>query len=174
MGVIDAAVHGIETVHTCLAHVIEAVHASGGTCLITADHGNAEHMLEEDGSPNTADSTNPVPLIVTVPGLALRDGGVLGDVAPTLLELLGIGQPDSDDRTVDDRARRGAERRLTRPRRRSAPANRARPPSSSSIRRSWLYLATRSVRAGAPVLICPTPVATTRSAMNVSSVSPER
>ena len=92
-GVIDAAMHGIETVDTCLAHVIEAVHASGGTCLITADHGNAEHMLEEDGSPNTAHSTNPVPLIVTVPGLTLRDGGVLGDVAPTLLELLGIEQP---------------------------------------------------------------------------------
>jgi 2,3-bisphosphoglycerate-independent phosphoglycerate mutase len=92
-GVIDAAMHGIETVDTCLAHVIEAVHASGGACLITADHGNAEHMLEQDGSPNTAHSTNPVPLIVTTPGLTLRDGGVLGDVAPTLLQLLGIEQP---------------------------------------------------------------------------------
>jgi 2,3-bisphosphoglycerate-independent phosphoglycerate mutase len=69
------------------------VHASGGSCLITADHGNAEHMLEEDGSPNTAHSTNPVPLIVTKPGLTLREGGVLGDVAPTLLELLAIEQP---------------------------------------------------------------------------------
>ncbi|MGZ4247615.1 MAG: 2,3-bisphosphoglycerate-independent phosphoglycerate mutase, partial [Solirubrobacteraceae bacterium] len=63
------------------------------TCLITADHGNAEHMLEADGSPNTAHSTNPVPLIVTQPGLTLRDGGVLGDVAPTVLELLSIEQP---------------------------------------------------------------------------------
>jgi 2,3-bisphosphoglycerate-independent phosphoglycerate mutase len=92
-GVIEAAMHGIETVDACLADVIEAVHASGGSCLITADHGNAEHMLEEDGSPNTAHSTNPVPLIVTRPGLTLRDGGVLGDVAPTVLELLAIEQP---------------------------------------------------------------------------------
>jgi 2,3-bisphosphoglycerate-independent phosphoglycerate mutase len=91
-GVIPAAMHGIETVDECLARVIEAVHASGGTCLITADHGNAEHMLEGDGSPNTAHTTNPVPLIVTQPGLALRDG-VLGDVAPTVLELLAIDQP---------------------------------------------------------------------------------
>ena len=92
-GVIPAAMHGIETVDACLGQVIEAVQASGGTCLITADHGNAEHMLEDDGSPNTAHSTNPVPLIVTAPGLALRHGGVLGDVAPTVLELLGIEQP---------------------------------------------------------------------------------
>jgi 2,3-bisphosphoglycerate-independent phosphoglycerate mutase len=92
-GVMPAAMHGIETVDACLAPVIEAVHASGGMCLITADHGNAEHMLEEDGSPNTAHSTNPVPLIVTAPGLTLRDGGVLGDVAPTMLELLAIEQP---------------------------------------------------------------------------------
>ena len=61
----------------------------GGACVITADHGNADNMLEPDGSPNTAHSLNPVPLIVTVPGVALRDGGVLADVAPTVLELLG-------------------------------------------------------------------------------------
>jgi 2,3-bisphosphoglycerate-independent phosphoglycerate mutase len=92
-GVIDAAMYGIQTVDRCLGQVIEAVHASGGTCLITADHGNAEHMLEDDGSPNTAHSTNPVPLIVTNSGLTLRDGGVLGDVAPTVLQLLAIEQP---------------------------------------------------------------------------------
>ena len=69
------------------------MHESGGACLITADHGNADHMLEPDGSPNTAHSLNPVPVIVTVPGLTLRAGGVLADVAPTLLELLGIEQP---------------------------------------------------------------------------------
>jgi 2,3-bisphosphoglycerate-independent phosphoglycerate mutase len=61
--------------------------------VITADHGNADHMLEPDGSPNTAHSLNPVPLIVTVPGLTLREGGVLADVAPTLLQMLGIDQP---------------------------------------------------------------------------------
>ncbi|HUJ33644.1 MAG TPA: 2,3-bisphosphoglycerate-independent phosphoglycerate mutase, partial [Solirubrobacteraceae bacterium] len=92
-GVIDAAKHGIETVDGCLGQVIEAVHATGGICLITADHGNAEHMLEDDGSPNTAHSTNPVPLIVTKPGLTLREQGVLGDVAPTVLELMAIEQP---------------------------------------------------------------------------------
>jgi 2,3-bisphosphoglycerate-independent phosphoglycerate mutase len=92
-GVIPAAVRAIETVDRCLAEVVEAVHASGGVCIITADHGNADNMLEPDGSPNTAHSLNPVPLIVTVPGHRLRDGGVLADVAPTVLAVLGIPQP---------------------------------------------------------------------------------
>jgi 2,3-bisphosphoglycerate-independent phosphoglycerate mutase len=92
-GVIPAAVAGIEVVDACLADVVSAVHESGGACLITADHGNADHMLEPDGSPNTAHSLNPVPLIVTVPGLELRDGGILADVAPTALMLLGMEQP---------------------------------------------------------------------------------
>ena len=60
------------------------MHATRRRLLITADHGNADNMLEPDGSPNTAHSLNPVPLIVTVPGLTLRDGGVLADVAPTV------------------------------------------------------------------------------------------
>jgi 2,3-bisphosphoglycerate-independent phosphoglycerate mutase len=92
-GVIPAAVEAVETVDQCLGQVVEAVRDAGGVCLITADHGNADHMLEEDGSPNTAHSLNPVPVIVTAPGLALREGGVLADVAPTLLQLLGIEQP---------------------------------------------------------------------------------
>ncbi|HEV7174437.1 MAG TPA: 2,3-bisphosphoglycerate-independent phosphoglycerate mutase, partial [Solirubrobacteraceae bacterium] len=71
------------------------VHESGGACLITADHGNADHMLEDDGSPNTAHSLNPVPVIVTVPGLAPRGGGTLADVAPTILQMLGIAQPEA-------------------------------------------------------------------------------
>ena len=58
----------------CLGEVVEAVQASGGACVITADHGNCDHMLNDDGSPNTAHSLNPVPVIVTVPGLSLRDG----------------------------------------------------------------------------------------------------
>ena len=61
--------------------------------MVTADHGNADHMLEADGSPNTAHSTNPVPLIVTVEGLGLADGGILADVAPTALAVLGIEPP---------------------------------------------------------------------------------
>jgi 2,3-bisphosphoglycerate-independent phosphoglycerate mutase len=92
-GVIPAATFAIETVDRCLGDVVRAVHESGGTLLITADHGNADHMLEPDGSPNTAHSLNPVPVIVTMPGLTLREGGVLADVAPTILELLGFEQP---------------------------------------------------------------------------------
>ncbi len=92
-GVIDAAVRAIETVDTCLGEVVSAVLSSGGACIVTADHGNADNMLEPDGSPNTAHSLNPVPLVLTVPGLSLRGGGVLADVAPTLLRMLGIEQP---------------------------------------------------------------------------------
>ncbi len=93
-GVIGAAVVAIETVDECLGMVLGAVHGRGGVCVVTADHGNADHMLEPDGSPNTAHSLNPVPLIVTAPGLELRaGGGILADVAPTVLELLGIPQP---------------------------------------------------------------------------------
>jgi 2,3-bisphosphoglycerate-independent phosphoglycerate mutase len=94
-GVIPAAVAAIEEVDRDLAKVVAAVHEKGGACLITADHGNAEHMLEPDGSPNTAHSTNPVPAIITVPGAKLREAGILADVAPTLLELLGIPQPEA-------------------------------------------------------------------------------
>jgi 2,3-bisphosphoglycerate-independent phosphoglycerate mutase len=92
-GVIPAAVAAIEAVDACLGDVVDAVHRSGGACLITADHGNADHMLEPDGSPNTAHSLNPVPLILTVPGPDLASGGVLADVAPTVLEMLGVPQP---------------------------------------------------------------------------------
>ncbi len=93
-GVIPAAVTAVETVDECLGLVLAAVHAAGGVCIVTADHGNADYMLEPDGSPNTAHSMNPVPLIVTSPAvLALRDGGVLADVAPTALELAGVAIP---------------------------------------------------------------------------------
>ena len=94
-GVIEAAVKAIETVDGCLGDVVEAVQATGGALLITADHGNADNMLEPDGSPNTAHSLNPVPVIVTVDGATLREGGVLADVAPTLLEMLGVDQPEA-------------------------------------------------------------------------------
>jgi 2,3-bisphosphoglycerate-independent phosphoglycerate mutase len=93
-GVIPAAVTAIETVDECLARIVEAVQGTGGACIVTADHGNADHMLEPDGSPNTAHSLNPVPIVVTVEGAALDPaGGILADVAPTALELLGIAQP---------------------------------------------------------------------------------
>jgi 2,3-bisphosphoglycerate-independent phosphoglycerate mutase len=92
-GVIPAAVKAVETVDECLGHVVEAVHEKGGACFITADHGNADEMLEDDGSPDTAHSLNPVPAIVTTDAGALRSGGVLADVAPTVLDLLGQDKP---------------------------------------------------------------------------------
>ncbi len=94
-GVIAAAVEAIETVDECLGRVVEAVQDSGGVCLVTADHGNADHMLEPDGSPNTAHSMNPVPFIVTADREGLREGGTLADVAPTVVALLGLSQPEA-------------------------------------------------------------------------------
>ena len=72
---------------------MEAVRETGGACVITADHGNADQMLEPDGSPNTAHSMNPVPLVITADVGPLREGGVLADVAPTVLALMGEAQP---------------------------------------------------------------------------------
>ncbi|HEX8690572.1 MAG TPA: 2,3-bisphosphoglycerate-independent phosphoglycerate mutase, partial [Solirubrobacterales bacterium] len=94
-GSIPAAVKAVETVDGYLDQVVAAVEAVGGACIVTADHGNCDHMLEPDGSPNTAHSLNPVPLIVTAAGIELRDGGILADIAPTALELLGIPQPEA-------------------------------------------------------------------------------
>ncbi len=92
-GVISAAVAAVEAVDACLGRVTAAVARAGGVCLITADHGNSDHMLEPDGSPNTAHSTNLVPFIATAAGIRARAGGRLCDLAPTVLALLGIAQP---------------------------------------------------------------------------------
>jgi 2,3-bisphosphoglycerate-independent phosphoglycerate mutase len=93
-GVIPAVVRAVETTDACLGRVVEAVQERGGVCLITADHGNAEELLEGDGmSPFTAHTTNPVPLIVSEKGLKLREDGELSDLAPTALALLGFAQP---------------------------------------------------------------------------------
>ena len=94
-GVIEAAVKAVETVDQCLGEVVEAVHESSGVCIVTADHGNADQMLEPDGSPNTAHSMNPVPLVITGDVGKLREGGTLADAAPTALALLGEDQPDA-------------------------------------------------------------------------------
>ena len=95
-GSIPAAVAAVETVDTCVGRVLEAVAEVGGTALVTADHGNAEKMLCEDGSPFTAHTTGPVRLILSSPPgsppQAVRDG-ILADVAPTVLHLMGIPQP---------------------------------------------------------------------------------
>ena len=93
-GVIPAVVKAVETADACLGRVVEAVRQRGGVCLVTADHGNAERMLEDDGvSPHTAHTTNLVPLILTENGLKLREHGELSDLAPTVLGLLGFAQP---------------------------------------------------------------------------------
>jgi 2,3-bisphosphoglycerate-independent phosphoglycerate mutase len=90
-GVIQAVVRAVETTDACLGRVVAAVAAQGGVCVVTADHGNAEEMLELDGSsPHTAHTTNPVPLLVTIEGAKLVDGGSLSDLVPTCLSLLGI------------------------------------------------------------------------------------
>ncbi|HET7566806.1 MAG TPA: 2,3-bisphosphoglycerate-independent phosphoglycerate mutase [Gaiellaceae bacterium] len=91
-GVVPAVVEAVETADACMGRVVDAVTAAGGVCLVFADHGNAETLLTEDGSPHTAHTTNPVPLIVTAAGASVRDGE-LSDVAPTALALLGIAQP---------------------------------------------------------------------------------
>ena len=90
-GLIPAVVRAVETVDACLGRLVAAVERLGGVCLVTADHGNAEQMLEPDGvSPHTAHTTNPVPLLVTIEGAKVADGGALSDLVPTCLNLLGI------------------------------------------------------------------------------------
>jgi 2,3-bisphosphoglycerate-independent phosphoglycerate mutase len=93
-GSIPAVTTAVETTDACLGQVVEAVERAGGVSLITADHGNAEQMLEADGtSPHTAHTTNPVPLILSQEQGSLRENGELSDLAPTVLALLGFAQP---------------------------------------------------------------------------------
>lgn len=93
-GSIPAAIKSVEVVDECVGAVVETVLALGGVALVTADHGNADEMTTADGKPMTAHTLNPVPMIITKPGLRLRDNGSLCDIAPTMLELLGIPQPE--------------------------------------------------------------------------------
>jgi len=93
-GSIPAVTKAVEMTDRCLGEVVEAVERAGGVSLITADHGNAEQMLEADGaSPHTAHTTNPVPLILTKEGMGLAEKGELSDLMPTALALLGFAQP---------------------------------------------------------------------------------
>ncbi|MGN6429248.1 MAG: 2,3-bisphosphoglycerate-independent phosphoglycerate mutase [Gaiellaceae bacterium] len=93
-GAIPAVVAAVETTDGCLGEVVDAVERAGGVSLITADHGNAEQMLETDGtSRHTAHTTNPVPLILTKEGMNLLENGELSDLVPTALDLLGFAQP---------------------------------------------------------------------------------
>jgi 2,3-bisphosphoglycerate-independent phosphoglycerate mutase len=93
-GFIPAVVKAVETTDACLARVVETVERLGGVTLVTADHGNAESMLESDGtSPHTAHTSNPVPLVVTDRDASLREGGELKDLVPTALAYLGLTKP---------------------------------------------------------------------------------
>ena len=97
-GVFEAAVAAVEAVDTCLGKVVDKILSMGGRALITADHGNADQMYELDGSPFTAHTTNPVPLLlVGDKDHALKEGGRLADLAPTMLEMLGLPQPAEMD-----------------------------------------------------------------------------
>lgn len=92
-GLLEPTIRAIETVDECLGRIVDALHAKGGTAIITADHGNSDEVLTMEGLPMTAHTTNQVPVIVTKSGVELRAGGILADLAPTLLKLLNIEQP---------------------------------------------------------------------------------
>ena len=95
-GVFQATVEAVETVDACVGRVVAATTQLGGVALITADHGNAEQMLDENGAPFTAHTTNPVPFCIVGADVRLRDGR-LADIAPTMLDLMGLNQPEEMD-----------------------------------------------------------------------------
>ncbi|HRN44665.1 MAG TPA: 2,3-bisphosphoglycerate-independent phosphoglycerate mutase, partial [Flavobacterium sp.] len=93
-GVMSAAIKACEAVDKCVEKVITAALAHNYTTIVIADHGNCETMINPDGSPNTAHTTNPVPIILVDKDLKVIHDGVLGDIAPTILELMGIEKPE--------------------------------------------------------------------------------
>ncbi|RFU67078.1 2,3-bisphosphoglycerate-independent phosphoglycerate mutase [Bacillus sp. V59.32b] len=92
-GMLEPTIKAIETVDECLGKIVDLIIEKGGTAIITADHGNADEVVTMEGSPMTAHTTNPVPIIVTKNGVTLRTGGILGDLAPTMLDLLNVDKP---------------------------------------------------------------------------------
>ena len=92
-GMLLPTIKAIEAVDECLGKVVDAIHAKGGTAIITADHGNSDEVITLDDQPMTAHTTNPVPVIVTKPGVVLHKDGILADLAPTMLKLLQVEQP---------------------------------------------------------------------------------
>ncbi|WP_163526813.1 2,3-bisphosphoglycerate-independent phosphoglycerate mutase [Halobacillus ihumii] len=93
-GMLEPTIKAIETVDECLGKIIDKIHEKGGHAIITADHGNSDEVTTLDGNPMTAHTTNPVPVIVTKDGVKLRQDGILGDLSPTLLQLLKVEQPE--------------------------------------------------------------------------------
>jgi 2,3-bisphosphoglycerate-independent phosphoglycerate mutase len=93
-GKLEPTIKAVEATDQCMGRVVEAVLAKGGVCLITADHGNADMVFDEAGRPFTAHTTNPVPFIVTAKNVELRDGGILADIAPTILDLMQLPKPE--------------------------------------------------------------------------------
>lgn len=96
-GKLQPTIQAIEAVDECLGKVVDAILAKGGAAIITADHGNADEVLTIDGKPQTAHTTNPVPVIVTKEGASLRTDGILADLSPTLLDLLNVEKPKEMD-----------------------------------------------------------------------------
>jgi 2,3-bisphosphoglycerate-independent phosphoglycerate mutase len=92
-GKLEPTIRAVEAVDECLGKVVDLVLEKGGVAVIIADHGNADMVIDENGRPHTAHTTFPVPFIVTKKGVKLREKGILADVSPTLLDLLGIEQP---------------------------------------------------------------------------------
>ena len=92
-GMLEPTIKAVEAVDECLGKVVDKILELGGHAIITADHGNSDEVVTLDGKPMTAHTTNPVPVIVTKEGIELRDGGILADLAPTLLDLLGVEKP---------------------------------------------------------------------------------
>ncbi|MDF0728313.1 2,3-bisphosphoglycerate-independent phosphoglycerate mutase [Cytobacillus sp. S13-E01] len=92
-GMLEPTIKAIEVVDECLGEIVEAILAKGGAVIITADHGNADEVVTLEGDPMTAHTTNPVPVIITMENLQLREDGVLGDLAPTILDILNVGKP---------------------------------------------------------------------------------
>ncbi|MBS7324317.1 MAG: 2,3-bisphosphoglycerate-independent phosphoglycerate mutase [Angelakisella sp.] len=94
-GVFEAAVKAVEAVDTCLGRLLAALEKAGGRAFLTADHGNADQMADENGAPFTAHTTNPVPFVAIGFGdIKLRSGGRLADIAPTMLQAMGLPQPE--------------------------------------------------------------------------------
>lgn len=93
-GLLEPTVKAVEAVDLCLGRVVDAIQAQGGVAIITADHGNADLVRDEQDRPHTAHTTNPVPLILLDKSVTLREGGILADIAPTMLNLLGLDKPE--------------------------------------------------------------------------------